>query len=276
MDIKIDIYGGQYTLVKVNTGLSTVNKISYRDLNGDWVPVRDWSRDQWCLVKLPCNVGKYTIVAWVAITPTDEMNDILIVGGEVNLTLPDLLCEQADYWAYSKWINVPFEIAKQNANCFMIQSDIGLAFACIVKEMFFEPTKASRKIFIGDMSSYGGCPGHPSGSHSNGKDVDICYYTMGDDNMTENLGVQYPHKIFTGDSIDPDKFDIDRNRKLFSRLKSVFPECAIRVDERIARHVLSGSPENYNLILDPPYQWSHNTHMHVSFGDKINWSALLD
>ena len=111
------------------------------------------------------------------------------------------------------------------------------------------------------------CAGHPVG-HTNGSNIDICYYTLADSNITQPNYINKPHIVIwdDNDELDTDVFDVDRNGLLFDLILNgkdykgdlLFPQAVIEVDERIAALY-----PDMNLRGDPPRQYLHHLHMHL-------------
>lgn len=279
MKIVITIISGQWALVKVETGLSIWNKVSFRSPGlEDWNLARDWSKDPWCLVKLSQVAGKHTIVAWLSTAKTDnDSNQVLVAGGEVLVAGNDFVGPSLFDQGISVFTPIP-EILRMDAVCNQVLAGHGRALQAIFREMFFEPCPvgASRILCIGDMNNQAGCQEHPSGSHTNGTDFDCCYYVKGPDNLTQWFGTQYTTKIFTeGGEVDPAKFDVARNIAFWRRLHAAFPECSIRVDKRIGMFVLENGGRGLPLHLDLERKYKHNTHAHVQLGGVIDWSKII-
>lgn len=138
--------------------------------------------------------------------------------------------------------------------------------------------KNSIPLVVGDCcrNDYQNLDGHPEGSHSGvlaggGKAADINYPRY-DGGYTEyrpiGSGIS---PIFSADgNLLINFFDHRRFYNLICDIDNYFPDCIIRVDQRIKTFLESTYGTLSFLEGDNPNEYSHNMHSHISFGNKIN------
>ena len=279
--ISLKIDPGQLTIVQVRANRIAYFKVFYQAGYGlpeserpNWVMVSNWSKEKIRLIRFPAP-DHYVMVVWAVQNPDNVPLIMPIIGGTVNIRGLDLVSQEHDE-DQTSWQPANCDYWKFAGQCQSILVGHRRALQALLKEMYCKPGR-SRQMCIVDLNRAGGCPGHPAG-HASGFDVDFCYYTHGPDNETQ---CSWPNhfKIFTEvggrDIFDPGKFDIKRNWKFWKLLKMIFPKCIIRVDERIKKGVQGAIAEQsflHSFITgDPPGVYKHDTHAHVSLGEKINW-----
>jgi len=192
--------------------------------------------------------------------------------------------------------------------CPYIERDCYLALEMAAKVIYYEfPDRPDRTLWLGDAcpftggcaecgylrSTGGKCGGHPGGSHSHRRTIDLNYYTLvGFDKSKGHWGniTQYAPKgmsttpIWKGDKVDLTKFDAERNFRFSIVVKQILGidpsinygsqedlviemgKYAKNRDERIFFNHRTGetSGKTYN----------HHIHVHLVMKNPNTWSYL--
>ncbi len=286
---------GQKVLMEVKTG--SVNYYKYfiapyvKDVSGKWRTIKDWTRDKFCVYDLD-KPGGYIIVCHASNDISKSTNDVPQGGITYNLDETDMMMSTP-----SESIGLPWSPLEANpwlirCNCPYLPIGHTKALKYVLLEMYDEPLPTppkrinlSRQVVIGELNVLTGtCDGHPAGHGAGAIDMDISYYTLGKDNLTQCVGESHREKIFKNkgtitDEIDTNKFDCQRNWSLWKKLINAFPKIDLRMDIRIANVItkyLESNSSEFKLFRDhstwdSPGQNNHDIHCHIMFGDRINW-----
>lgn len=156
-----------------------------------------------------------------------------------------------------------------------LEYKIGCLFDYILSK---DSIKNTIPMVVGDCCRNDGLAleGHPEGSHSGvldygGKSADINY---------PRYDGQYTHyrpegvmatPIFSVDGLLlVNFFDHKRFYNIICDIDTYFPDCIIRVDQRIKTFLDSTYGTLSFVQGDAPNTYSHNMHAHIEFGTKIN------
>lgn len=140
-------------------------------------------------------------------------------------------------------------------------------FRQVLREMYYRHlSSGDPRTVIGDMNASPDCDGHPSGSHSTGYSIDICYFTTAQNNFTQNCYTPHGEKTTRlWDSEDKlINFDKDRNREFVLLVRQAFPSAQILVDERLKSRF---APDLDWVYGNAPRKWNHHLHMHIFLGE---------
>jgi len=262
---------GQYAGIEVKGPFSMMNKV-FRISPGESAKVvRDWSRDDRCLIKLPPILGNHTVVMYKSSKPTKDFKGCRKYGGTaVKLYKRDLLIPQLhDHHTAPLQSSFAYQI---HARCRRLPLGHSRALNAIFVEKYFD---FGSKMNVLDLNTPSGCSGHPENTHRS-QDIDLCYYTRDGENLTEYFGQRFINTLYTDARLDPEKFHTEHNHSLWLRISQVFPDASFRVDERIYREIISTYGRQFNLQADHQGAYGHDSHLHVSLGKKINWAALCE
>lgn len=127
----------------------------------------------------------------------------------------------------------------------------------------------------------GSCPGHPGGTHSGGRDIDVAYYTYCDNNFTQWNPDGERNSIVTNykdpnSPIDENVFDWRRQWVFFKRVRQLFPDARFGVDYRIVDYFKRkfSSQDDHRYIRStfigdhPSTNYFHHGHTHMYIRQK--------
>ena len=159
--------------------------------------------------------------------------------------------------------------------------DVAMRYICSLY-----PRDCNEAFVLGDAGcSVGGkCPGH-GGAHNGRRVIDLNYCTFKGFNMTHYRRKNMPSK-YSGSNIntwqDPypmrklktDVFDVEKNYALYRLLWKIFPRGQFMTSVGINntfKKIYGSSP----MSGDDVEHYRHYWHVHLYFGEKINWDAEI-
>jgi hypothetical protein len=184
-------------------------------------------------------------------------------------------------WGSKQYPTHPFWVYAGSDDCSYMLEKHKNALEIIFRSIYWDfPDREARRVEIGDCCPKNlneACKSHPGNSHKGGKSLDLNYFTFAGSNSTHYIPEGFEKvNIWEGNSLT-DLFDWERTWEICKRIKLVFPNSDIRVDERIARYISTKLHENVSSVLstDEPEKWGHHLHIHIYLGNTINYNAVI-
>lgn len=175
-----------------------------------------------------------------------------------------------------RWGNTDLWTLADHA-CPYLLSEYYAVISAILTRIYLDfPDRTARKasILCASTPDYTNCAGHPPGAHSNGKAIDLCYYTLGETNHTQiPVGTERVTPIFVDGKL-PEMFDPERNYVLLSSIWRT-TGAEIRVHSKIRRAIEDFVWKDCPwLKIDDNPLYAHDKHAHIA-PQEVVWDALI-
>jgi len=180
-----------------------------------------------------------------------------------------------EYWLYAGY-------------CPYMLADHAQVLAWIARVIYHRfPDRLDRRLWIGDCTPWtGNCPGHPDGTHSNNRSLDLNYYTFEDNHATHFTEDYSRNLLWIWDRTDHDRvgyaetllpiFDAQRNFECWKLIAEAFPQCRIMTNTALYEAMRSCAGALPQQVSHTEGRlWNHHLHVHIDLGVAINWDVAL-